>query len=380
MAKPISFSYIPTGLTYGTSAPKQCDEFTFLNSDAINKKGHPSHSVIIQPSEWDLPWPSSFPAARQCKYWKEIQLSCERFMQEVRALSIQRGKKVPEGYCRMAGEQPLTPKESLIVRTTVDAVIYMIPNAPCERVEFISKLWLLLWTHDDVVEYYPEEAGSTVVDDITHSLLRVSRGLEDLPGNEICAKLKLTSKLLDLPGALTQTMLEKFADFIFFTRTHQRNEFKDLRDYLDYRATDIAIDHILAAVRFGNDLDLRQEQIDPLRHISGLISDHNILVNDLFSFDKEKRAAVTQGAHILNIVEYLKQTLSVSSALAKDITLRLVFDVESQLRDELRQISQMGTLSEAQIRYAHAMVESASGNLLFSVTSVRYGKGASGPG
>ena len=87
---------------------------------------------------------------------------------------------------------------------------------------------------------------------------------------------------------------------------------------------------------------------------------------------------MTQGALILNVVDYLEQTLSVSSALAKDHALRLLFDVESQLQDELRQISRMGTLSEAQIQYAHAMVECASGNLLFSVTSVRYGKGASG--
>lgn len=188
-------------------------------------------------------------------------------------------------------------------------------------------------------------------------------------------------------------MLETFADFILFTRTHRRNEFKDLRDYLDYRTADVAMEyvsitsclrckliltscsHILAAVRFGNDLDLRKEEIDPLRHISGLVGDHNILVNDLFSFDKEKRAAVTQGVLILNVVDYLEQTLSVSSALAKDITLRLVFHVESQLQDELCRISQMGTFSEAPIRYVHAMVECASGNLLFSV---RYGRGASG--
>ncbi|KAJ5177655.1 terpenoid synthase [Penicillium coprophilum] len=379
MAKPISFSHIPIGLTYGISASKQCDEFAFLKSDAINKKGHPSHSVIIQPSEWDLPWPSSFPAARQCKYWKEIQLSCEQYMREVRALSIQLDKKVPEGYCRTAGEQPLTPKESLIVSTAVDAATYMIPNAPCERVEVISKLWILLWTHDDVVECFPEEAF-TVVDDITDSLLRVCRGLEDLSRNEICLKFKLTSDLLGIPGGLTQTVLETFADFIFFTRTQQRNEFKDLRDYLDYRAIDIAMDHILAAVRFGNDLDLRQEEIDPLRHFSGLVSDHNILVNDLFSFDKEKRAAVTQDALLLNAVDYLQQNLLVSSALAKDHALCLVFDVESRLQDELRQISRMRTLSEAQIQYVRAMVECASGNLLFSVTSVRYGKGASGPG
>lgn len=137
--------------------------------------------------------------------------------------------------------------------------------------------------------------------------------------------------------------------------------------------------HVLAAVRFGNDLNLRQEQIDPLRHISGLVGDHTILINDLFSFDKEKRAAMTQGALILNAVDYLAQTLSMSSTLAKDHTLRLVFDIESQLQDELCQISRMGTLSDAKIRYAHAMVECASGNLLFAVTSVRYGKGASGP-
>lgn len=117
--------------------------------------------------------------------------------------------------------------------------------------------------------------------------------------------------------------------------------------------------------------------MNPLRSISGLVGDHTILINDFFSFDKEKRAAVNKGALMLNTVNYLEQTLSVSSALAKDITLRLLFDVESKLQNELCQVLQMERLSEAQIRYAHAMVECASGNLLFSVTSIRYGKGTS---
>lgn len=148
MAKPISFSYIPKDLDYGKSVLRQYDEFAFLNPEAAKQNRDSPHSVIIQPSKWDLPWPSSFPAARQCKYWKRIQTSCEEFMREVRTLSSQLGKRVPEGCSQGPYNQPLTPKESLIASTAVDAAIYMIPNAPCERVEVIAKLWVLLWTHD----------------------------------------------------------------------------------------------------------------------------------------------------------------------------------------------------------------------------------------
>lgn len=51
-------------------------------------------------------------------------------------------------------------------------------------------------------------------------------------------------------------MLEKFADFIFFTRTHQRNEFEGLRDFLDYRTTDIAMEYastVMFATQTGAD-------------------------------------------------------------------------------------------------------------------------------
>ncbi|KAH8428342.1 uncharacterized protein LDX57_006043 [Aspergillus melleus] len=179
------------------------------------------------------------------------------------------------------------------------------------------------------------------------SLLRVARGFEDLPGNEACATFKLTTELLDRPGGLMQTLLEAFEDFL-----------------------------ILASVRLGNGLNLTRQQLEPLHHI---IEFHITLVNDLFSFDKEKRAAVTEGALLLNTVNYLEQVLSVSSPFAKDLTLRLMLDIESKLQDELGQLSQIDTLSESQVRCAHALVECASGNMLFSVDSIWYGKEINGP-
>ncbi|PLB54915.1 terpenoid synthase [Aspergillus steynii IBT 23096] len=369
MAKPISFSYTPKGLTYSNLPTSQGQAFSFLNYDT-RKTYNTSDSVTIQPSEWDLAWPSAFPAARQCKYWKEAQASCEELIREIRTLSTQRGKAVPDGFRRMAEEQRLTAKESMIVTSSVDAATYMIPNSSCERITVIAKLWMLLWTQDDVLEYHPEQA----------SLIRVSRGLDDPFGQELCAKCKSTSDLFDIRGHPMHILLESFAEYILFTNHRQRTEFKGLRDYLDYRSTHIAVDHIFSAVRFGNDLDLSQQQIDPLRHFSDLIGDHTILVNDLFSFDKEKHAAMTEGACILNAVNYLEQALSVSPTLAKDLVLRLILDIESQLQDELCQISEMGMLSEQQTRYAHAMIECVSGNLLFSVTSIRYAKYANSIG
>ncbi|KAI9040026.1 terpene synthase family protein [Aspergillus affinis] len=374
MAQPIPFSYTPKGLSYTKLSVSSCSEFTFLKASAIDKAQKSSYDIPIQPLECDVPWPSSFPAVRQCKYWKEVQTSCEDLMQEIRALRNQNTRMVPEGFSHMGDEQRLTKKESMIIATAVSSATYMVPNSPRDRIEAIAKLWMLLWTHDDVVEYSPEQAGSTVVDDMIGSLLRVARGFEDLSGNEACATFKLTTELLDLPGGLMQTLLETFEDFLVFTSKHQRSRFEGLRDFLDYRMIDIAMTLILASVRLGNGLDLNRQQLEPLRHIIDLTSDHITLVNDLYSFDKEKRAAVTEGALLLNTVNYLEQALSVSSPFAKDLTLRLILDIESKLQDELGLISQTETLSESQVRYAHALVECASGNWLFSITSIRYGK------
>lgn len=132
---------------------------------------------------------------------------------------------------------------------------------------------------------------------------------------------------------------------------------------------------ISTGIRFGNGLCLTAEEIHPLKEIINKANDHMIFVNDFYSYEKEKHAMVEENACILNAVHYLDTVLSSGSSLAKEITMLLILDCEARMEDSLRRLETEAGLTRPQLRYAHAMVEAAAGNLLFSVTSVRYARG-----
>ena len=98
-------------------------------------------------------------------------------------------------------------------------------------------------------------------------------------------------------------------------------------------------------------------------------------MNDLFSYDKEKHASIVENATITNSVDDLGNALFSTPPLAKDIALLLILDYESQLQDSLNSLEEVPGFTEAQLCYAHALIESAAGNLLFCLTSARYEKG-----
>ncbi|KAH8422423.1 terpene synthase family protein [Aspergillus melleus] len=251
----------------------------------------------------------------------------------------------------------------------------MVPNASSQRIQLIAQFFMLLWVHDDVVEYSTEETVSTVTDDITKILLQVARREISPPEEGVCAALHLTPEILTDSQGLLCDVIEKFASFVLFTRKQHRTEFNGLRDFMDYRAIDIAADFISICVRFGNALELTAEEIRPLHKVIDEATDHMVLINDLFSYDKEKHASLVQNATITNSVDYLEKALSLSPPLTKNIAMLLALDYESKLQDSLQRLEEMPGLTEAQLRYAQGMVESAAGNLLFSLTSARYGKG-----
>jgi hypothetical protein len=96
-------------------------------------------------------------------------------------------------------------------------------------------------------------------------------------------------------------------------------------------------------------------------------------VNDLFSYDKEKKDMETRGSAFINSVNYLSLTLPLETRTAKSVAQCLIAELELQMHHELETLQKDGTLSDAQTRYALAAIECAAGNLLFSVTSKRYG-------
>lgn len=148
MAIPIQSAYFP-GPRMPAIAPSPA--FHFLGSGREEGHHELSDSISIQPTAFQLPWPSSFPAARQCRHWKEAQASCIELIINIRRLQAEKNKSVPDGFMLMtdADDSPaLTPKEQLIVETAVNAAAFMTPNSAPARSRLISQLYLLLWVHD----------------------------------------------------------------------------------------------------------------------------------------------------------------------------------------------------------------------------------------
>jgi hypothetical protein len=57
-----------------------------------------------------------------------------------------------------------------------------------------------------------------------------------------------------------------------------------------------------------------------VQHSIDLANNRITLVNDLFSYEKEKQASVMKANSILNAVHYLETVLSVDSLVSKDVS------------------------------------------------------------
>ena len=131
---------------------------------------------------------------------------------------------------------------------------------------------------------------------------------------------------------------------------------------------------MLAAVKFsiGSSIDLADPRLN--RYLV-LVKDHLAIINDMASFDKEKRD-FDQGSSsdLINIVDVVQRLFSLpdidsSKALAYAYQLK----TEAWMREELQNLDDRKDLDEEQWRYLEATYVCAAGNTFFSVTSERYG-------
>ena len=106
-----------------------------------------------------------------------------------------------------------------------------------------------------------------------------------------------------------------------------------------------------------------------------LIKNHGTIINDLASFEKEKRA-FDQGStkDLINIVDVIQRLFSLPD-IASSRTLAYAYQLQTEvwMREELEFLVDHADLDGEQWRYLEACFACAAGNALFSLTSSRYG-------
>ena len=106
-----------------------------------------------------------------------------------------------------------------------------------------------------------------------------------------------------------------------------------------------------------------------------LIKDHLAVINDMASFDKEKRDFDNGSSkYLINIVDVIRHILSLADTdSAKAMTYAYQLQTEAGLIEELQRMKDQEDLDVEQWQYLEATYACAAGNVFFSVTSSRYG-------
>ena len=104
------------------------------------------------------------------------------------------------------------------------------------------------------------------------------------------------------------------------------------------------------------------------------MSDHLGIVNDLASYEKQLRAmADGKTSGIINIVDVVtKATLLEGTDDAKNVVWALQVQIEKQMKEELEGLQDKG-LSDEDWWFLEAVVKAVTGNVMFCVTTSRYG-------
>ncbi|RAL13905.1 terpenoid synthase [Aspergillus homomorphus CBS 101889] len=365
--RPISYRNDP--LRRVNDAAPKCIEYDFLSAGSTEEGRLRSNSITLDPIALNLPWRSCFPAARQCRFWSEAENAGKALLCQIKQTKSAIGaKKGLSDSDAQRAEVELSSKELERIVNASSAAVYMNPNCTVEEIEIISQLNLILWIHDDILESsdMPHESA-TIIEKVTASWADILAHPKSYAAGSGDVFVNMAQHIISTNDQ-GEGLIRGYLTWMAFMRSKMRDQFISLRDYLDFRAVDIGRDYILAAVKFGNNVQLSPSEEQPLATMIQLAMDHIIMTNDLFSYDKECRDSET----CANAVRYLEQVLAIDAGSAKSVLYGLLTRTESRLHSELESLRSSGTLSEPQLQYVQGVIEAAAGNLAFSITTRRY--------
>jgi aristolochene synthase len=130
-----------------------------------------------------------------------------------------------------------------------------------------------------------------------------------------------------------------------------RGATSSLHDYLVFREVDVGMPICMALLYWTEDIALNREEIaalEPLEHVANY---HVSILNDIFSFEREWKAAQTlgSGAALVNGVRILADEISVSTQAAKCLCFALVRTWEVEFRRMAKEILESSVLKDREL-------------------------------
>ncbi|KAI1408891.1 terpenoid synthase [Hypoxylon sp. FL1857] len=365
--RPITCSFDPVGISFQTESKQE--GFEFLREAISRVIPGLENCNVFDPRSLGVPWPTSFPAAAQSKYWKDAEEAAAELMDQIVAAAPGEQGSLP---AELAVSSKKAAKRRELLDTSVSAPMNMFPAANAPRARIMAKANLLIFMHDDVCEY--QSVQSTIIDSaLADTTTPNGNGADILWQNKIFKEFSEETNRED--PVVGPQFLQGILNWVEHTRKgHPASmTFRSFNEYIDYRIGDFAVDFCDAAILLTCEIHLTPADMEPLRKLHRLYMTHFSLTNDLYSFNKEVVAEQETGSAVINAVRVLEQLVDTPTRSAKVLLRAFLWDLELQIHDELTRLK--GTdLSPSQWRFARGMVEVCAGNIFYSATCLRYAK------
>ncbi|KAL6717763.1 hypothetical protein ACLMJK_003848 [Lecanora helva] len=374
-------------LTEGTSSSK---------STNVGLMGSTRNSISLQPQAAILPLHTGLEAFRQNKYWKANEQAAIEILELFADDNYCNEITLPNGrsMSALAKDQLKTPFRDSWNRFT----IYMWANADETRSQLLAQCMVVGFMFDGmnalirqrncrnlalmivtkvryVLDVWEDSSRETVVDapfpKVAQRLIRDPATASPLRNKmyEIKEDLLACDKEAGNAGC---EVLQALIDFCCHAKPPPKT-FSSVRAYLDYRWVDIANGYTWACCKFSIRSSVTIE--DPkFRRILHFIGDHISIVNDIASYEKEKKGVDTSAAtSMINVVHVIMIVDRLEAKAAKSVAYAYQLHTENEILEELKSIKKQNQFTEEDWRFVDTCLVAACGNLFAAVVMSRYG-------
>ncbi|ENI04326.1 hypothetical protein COCC4DRAFT_140244 [Bipolaris maydis ATCC 48331] len=317
-----------------------------------------TNAITISPEAAGLPRWTALNCFRQSKHWNAA-LAAGIEQLKLFAADDFYGERTRKGQSfRQVSSKLLQNAENGFLRFT----LYMFPECNEHKAKLMAIVMVYVFVFDDLWEAHEDTKEGFI------SHLRTQAPAK----TPLQVSIEKTIRDLQSYAARGgQDVIDMLVEFC----THPPPppaQFINLDEFLAYRRDDAAVrqGYVLACTKFsiGSSVEINSPKLQTLVRLFG---NHIVYVNDLGSYEKEKRA-YDEGKveYLINTVHMVEELLSVPGQ-GKTVTYGLQLQVECDIDAEIGRLK--GELTDDEYDFVMACVATLAGNVLCSSIMDRYG-------
>ncbi|KAI1877693.1 hypothetical protein JX265_003701 [Neoarthrinium moseri] len=250
-----------------------------------------------------------------------------------------------------------------------------VPECLPDRLELISYANEYAFLYDDRMEKFDlkRDTGETTefLDTFGDGALNSSVSTKCRPEKRLQARLLADMMAVDPERAITS--MKAWALFVQSAAKTRSSPFETLEEYMPARAVDAGELIWYGTLTFGMALTIPDEEIQLCMELARPAYVALGLVNDLYSWDKERDAATRAGQdYVFNAIWVIMKERNIGEEEAKSVCREEALKAISTYSDTLEERRDDLSLSRDLRAYLEAVLYSYIGNLVWSIYCPRY--------